>query len=196
MNVFSFIIKDNISPNGQYYYKLKPAVCLNPAAFGSEVAFYDSNDNLLYHNNEAIAHELNDPYNVENGRVAMVGSEMTNDSTRSNEPILRIATWSKQGNMAHIVEYFKFEQSYYNVFLNLKEQYQIRAIMSDGGNERYLSIPAQKLTDMGIYKPDFDENEVLNILNAMNIKGIEPMATDPVRTSFFKELFPKNRWYK
>lgn len=106
MNAFGLIIKDNFSPNGKFYYKIKFPVSLNPSAFGCEIAFFDRNDGLLYHNQDAYAHEVNDPADIEAKRIESLLPNKT--SFPQQDPILRIATWSKQGNIVYILEYFKY----------------------------------------------------------------------------------------
>lgn len=195
MKIFGWVIKDNISCNKQFYYALKMPVCLNPSAFGAEVAFYDLNDNLLYHNLNAFAHELHDPLEIEESRAMGMGliplRQKTYEETR-----LRIVTWSKQGNMVYILEYFKLGRKYYNVFLNLKERYQIKAIDTISRGQEYISIPAQIITKLRLCYPNFDEVEVLKTLEELGFRKEEPLIKDTVKANFFADLLPRNRWHK
>lgn len=196
MKIFQFVIKDNISIHGRFYYALKMPVGLNPSAFGAEVAFYSKENDLLYHNKAALTHELNDPEDIEKGRACMEGTIPIHELPIKKDTRLRIASWSKQGNMVYLLEYFKFERKYYNVFLNLNDQYQIRTLDAISREKEYISIPAKTITSLGICKPNFDEEIVLDTLKALGLRNEEPLIKDPIKKNLLTAWLPSNKWHK
>src|SRR6185437_7983840 len=103
-NIFDWVLKDNISPNNDFYYKIQYPQELNKAALGCKIAFYDKFDQLIYFHESAVAHELNDPEDIKRERE-LVSEKRYNELLPHDH--LRIATWSIQGNMAYILEYHK-----------------------------------------------------------------------------------------
>ena len=192
MSILDLMINDNKSPNCKFYFQYKEPESLNPSAFGSKIAFYDTSHNLLYHYKDAFAHELNEPALVAENRAIMNGVLLDR-----NTPLpyrLRIATWSRQGNMAHILEYFRYDQTYYNVLINLHEQYYIRVLYAIGHQKG--AIDDSTLTKIGIFRPNFDEIEVLKTFDSLGLNEHLPLRRDPIHRNIFTKILPINRWHK
>lgn len=90
-----------LSPNKEYYYRVQKPVSINMSNFACKIAFYNSDDQLLYFRNNTFAHWLK-PWQT-----------------------INLVIWSKQGNMAYFYEYAR-NNVYESVFLNLKERYCYR----------------------------------------------------------------------
>lgn len=181
MNVFDFVEKDTVSPNGLFYYQIKNPIELNKAAFGSEIAFYNADDLLLHYKKHTYAHMLQDPYDIEKRK------QLIAERRYSEIPIhgkIRVASWSTQGNMAYAFEYFWDKMGYpvyQDVFLDLLE------------GTRYV-IPANVLPNNvvgSIRQSRFDELEVVATLNKMNSYQSHPLIKDKLDKSIFSP-----RWYK
>lgn len=85
---------NTISPNGKFYYRIRTPYSINMSNFGSSIAFYKINNELLYHRSDCVAHWL--------------------------EPckVIEFVKWSRQGNLAYFYEY-KRNEVYNIVFLDL-----------------------------------------------------------------------------
>lgn len=102
MTPFDFILHDNISPNGRYYFKIQRTKELNKSAFGAKISFYSSDDELLYFNRNSYAHELNDPESIKRGYELMMSGKSHQIPLKTE---WRLASWSTLGNMTYILEH-------------------------------------------------------------------------------------------
>lgn len=198
MKVFDFVQQDCISPNGKFYYKIKDAESINPSAFACRIAFYDADDNLLYHHKNASAHELNDPELIAELRAKMLGEPQKESKRRQVErnKKLKLVSWSKQGNMVYILEYHA-ETQYYDVFISLSEQFQIWALMGVGHREIKRKIPDEIITSLGVCYNGFDEEEVLMELGKLGLDNKKPLTKDKIKSrNIFQILFGRGKWYK
>lgn len=88
-----------ISPNSLFYYRIKTPKSINMSNFASKIALFGIDDNLIYYNENTLAHWLFSKH------------------YKSNEFVF----WSNTGNELAFYEYlpsnFKF------VIINLKEKY-------------------------------------------------------------------------
>lgn len=96
-----FINIDTLGSNKNFYYLVQKPVSINMSNFACKIAFYDTNNVLLYHRNDAFAHWLK-PWKG-----------------------INLVLWSKQGNVAYFYEYAR-NKIYESVFLNLKDNYCYR----------------------------------------------------------------------
>ena len=195
MKIFDWIIKDNESPNKKFHYAFREPESLNPAAFGAHIAFFDNNENLLYYNKNGFAHELNDPAIIAKEQAVFEGQLLPRATNETNGK-LRLATWSKQGNMAHILEYNMFEHTYHHVFMNLAERYQIRALYAISGVQEFISIDAVQLTRLGIFRPNFDEYYLIEVLNNLRLNNPEPLLKDKRYSTVLYEFLNLPKWYR
>lgn len=192
MYIFNWVLRDTTSPNGKFYCTIKEPICLNPAAFGSPIAFYDVDGTLLYYNSNATAHELNSPADIERAHAIM----LSGIQGESRDTRLRMVAWSKQGNMVHILEHYKKESQYYRVFINLKDSYQIWTRSYDYKREHMDILRPDTINTLGVCATGFDENEVLAKLNELGLDK-KPLTKDKIQSrTLFQLIFGKGKWYK
>lgn len=182
MYIFNWVLRDTTSPNGKFYCTIKEPISLNPSTFGSPIAFYNVDGNLLYYNSKAVAHELH--YAVRS------------PSNKLHDKLLVMAAWSRQGNMVYVLEYFKKEAQYYNLFINLKDEYQIWERTHAKNKANPDKISWEVIDALGACETGFDEDEVLAKLTELGLDK-KPLTKDKIRSrTLFQLIFGKGKWYK
>jgi hypothetical protein len=89
-----------LSPNGQYFYKIKTPKEFYKGAFCSQIAFFDIDKNLLYH---------------KQNQYGQFGFS-------ENKP-WEIVSWSKSGNIAYFVERDSLDSNLlYHILIDLKNK--------------------------------------------------------------------------
>lgn len=105
MNEQMFRYKDGLvdiftlSPNKNYYYKIRKPQSLNPSAFGCKIAFYSINGLLIYHHSKVFTHELHNNKELGEIKEKFLSSNYKFINT-PNQPSLEFVKWSLQGNIA------------------------------------------------------------------------------------------------
>lgn len=188
---FNYISSDGLlnintlSPNKQFFYKVKKVVELNKSAFGCKVSFYDYNDYLIYYRSNVFAYEIHDKYVI---KAASQTLKLDRSSIAQFHGI-DVVKWSIQGNVVYILEFLNKDETqiFDSVFINLKEQYCYRINEIEN---KFSLIDSLNLADR-----TFDENIVLQKLGKNNFRKEELIKDDPHPTSFFGEVLRSDRWY-
>ena len=115
---------NTLSPNGLFYYKIKAAKELNKSAFGCPISFYDKTDKLIYYQKNTFAHELHSIKEQEYYRERMESNQY---ALPFNEPIIKLVSWSREGNVCYFLEYSEksTKRNYENIFLNFKFKFKL-----------------------------------------------------------------------
>ena len=104
-----------LSPNGQYFFKIKEPNDLYWGLFCSPIAFFDNDNNLIYHNQN---------------QYAQFG--LTQSKPWS------IVSWSKSGDIAYFVER-NSTKTFYHILLDLKNKKISKTEYSDNSKDKWTS---------------------------------------------------------
>jgi hypothetical protein len=176
---------NTLSPSSAFYYQVQAPVALNPAAFGCKIAFFNDRNEMLYHRREYYAHELHSLSEIGGIReqTLQVGSDSFPKVTYKS---IEIVNWSKQGNTAYMLEYYRWNDTlvYESVILYLAKKYCYR--INENDNDFKI------VNELKIVNYPFDEHIVENKLKALGVKD-ESLYLDLVKQGFFsKKWFPLN----
>lgn len=116
----SLVNTNTLSSNSKYYYKMLKPESLGMATFWTRLAFYNTSDELIYFNGQAIC--LPQPFAT-----------------------LEYAIWSKQGNVVFFNEVSKINKEVEIVILHLSKSIAYRIQGSD--NDRYKLFESIGLVD-------------------------------------------------
>jgi hypothetical protein len=119
------IIIFTLSPNRQYFYKIKTPKEFYKGAFCSQIAFFEINKNLLYH------------------KQNQYGQFGFND----NKP-WEIVSWSKSGNIAYFVERDSLDSNLlYHILIDLKNREVSRTEFDFTDKDKWTSQLFRKLPE-------------------------------------------------
>ena len=184
----SLIQTNTLSPSGKFYYKLQKPNSINPASFACRIAFYDVNEELLYHRQKTYAHEIHDKDEVESLTLQMkLGGSYQIENERPEHKSLELVRWSKQGNVAYILEYIIETHSpiYESVFLHLQDRCCFRINESINSFE---IVNQLKLKDR-----EYDELEIISNLQTHGFVK-EDLRRDKLNKTILSKLFNSSKW--
>lgn len=187
--VLSLVKTNVLSPNKNYYYKIKEPQAINPSAFAAKIIFLSiKDDSVIYFNSKVQLHELHSKTEIERKYQEMLHK---NDFDKAPKELsLDFVWWSSQGNMCHFLEYKVREYSkpqYESVFLNLRENYCYRI---DEMQNDFAIVDSLRLQDR-----QYDENTIIKKLKDSGLHR-QPLIRDKLpQTGLFEKLFGINKWY-
>lgn len=184
------LIRTNtLSPNNNYYYRIKEPYSLNPSAFGCKAAFFSLPNRVLkYYNSKAVLHELHSKEEIDTGYQKMLKKKEFD--VKHSEYLLNFVWWSLQGNMCYFLEYKvgkKFEPIIESIFLHLNAEccYRINEIENN-----FCIVDCLKLKDR-----EYDEEKVVNTLKELDLLP-QPLIKDKLPHEWFiNKLLNFNKWY-
>lgn len=176
---------NSLSPSSNFFYRVQEPKELNKSAFGCEIAFFNINEQLIYHRSKVYAHELHNKDEIEQARHQMELGKVTETLNSSS---IEVVKWSIQGNIAYFLEHYSwnFEKIYESVFLNLKEEYCYRI---NEVKNNFKIVDSLHLKDR-----EFNEHDVLEKLKSMGLQQ-EGLIKDEMPIGNFFNLFSRNKWY-
>lgn len=179
LNQFNYQSKDGLinvntlSPSGNFFYKIQPPKELNKSAFGCKIAFFNLDNELIYHRSDVYAHELHSKKEIELEHQKMERGEI---SPLKLNNYLILVKWSKEGNLACYLEHYRWNYKvlYESVFLNLADGYCYR--IDEIVNEFKI------VEELQIHYTEFDENKILAELQSLQLNK-EEMIKDRISGS-------------
>lgn len=183
--VLSLVKTNVLSPNKNYYYKIKEPQAINPSAFAAKIIFLSiKDDSVIYFNSKVQLHELHSKTEIERKYQEMLHK---NDFDKAPKELsLDFVWWSSQGNICYFLEYKVRKYSkpqYESVFLNLQENYCYRI---DEMQNDFAFVNSLRLQDR-----QYDED---TIIKRLADKGLhqQPLIKDNTPDwSFWKAVWHK-----
>jgi len=174
---------NTLSPSENYYYKLQEPTELNKSAFGCKIAFYDIENELLYHRKNHFAHELHTKEETE--EMIRIINEERYELLKKTDSI-ELVKWSIEGNMAFFIEYFAsiYGRTLEIIFLNLKNKYCYR--INESEYEFSLISKIRPIDET------YEEKKVEEFMNLFEIER-EPLIIESIGIREWP--FFKKKWY-
>jgi hypothetical protein len=182
MNNFNYKSSDGLlnintlSPSVKYFYKVQKPEELNKSAFGSKIAFFNLNNELIYHRSRMYAHELHSKEEIELARQKV---ELGESDVNNTDSTLVLVKWSKEGNLAYYLEHYQWNYKVLceSVFLHLADQYSYR--IDETVNE-FKIVDQLQLEDR-----KFEENKILAQLQSLGLN----------KEKLIKDGISDSKWY-
>ena len=171
---------DTLSPSSLFYYRIQDPVALNPSAFGCKIAFYNRNNEAVYHREDCYAHELHSNNEIKAKQRVSIDNNKNEELESSS---LKFVMWSKQGNAAYILEYYKWNPdfTYESRFLFLGRKYSY--CINESKNSFTIVDELKIIEDL------FDEEYIESKLVSFGVLK-EPLHLDKIKKGIFN-----NKWH-